>query len=137
MKKKKFEFEGVTYVAQEYNPVWGLDQCEACDLAAGGRKRCFNNRCDCGDCGKFMGYGRIVFKAQNLTVEQRIKLTEDGLRKQIERLTSEKEYLQELLRKTNLRVHEKEEEIGRFKEQLNHIYGKINVAIKREIYKNF
>lgn len=137
MRNTKFEFEGVTYVAQKYDSSCSGDQCDACDLAAGGRKRCLNSRCDCGDCGKYTGFDKIVYKAKNLSADDRAMLREQGLRKQIERLTNENEYLEELLKKTTQKVFEKEAEIGRFKEQLNHIYGKINVAIKREIYKNF
>lgn len=133
------EFEGITYVAQNYDPSWGVNQCDACDLNIGGRKRCLNNACDCGDCGKGWGsdYNHIVFKITKLTPEQKAKLRVEQLEREVESLKTQNKRLTYRLRKANETIEKYQNKINDFKSQMEHIYGKINLAIKREIYKNF
>jgi hypothetical protein len=132
-----FEFEGVTYIAERYRGDVRL-QCSNCDLSRDGRKRCLNDECHCGECGyPYNNRGNsLVFKAINLTEDDRKRLSEEGKLFHIERLEKRNAELSTEVKRLKSIIKEQDEHISKFKSQLRSIYANINTAIKKEIYKN-
>lgn len=120
--------------------VPGVDQCSQCDLCIGRRKLCFRNSFDVGDCGYAYNRRRdgnnVVFKLLDYSKASPDEIKAVKEEQKLIMLLHDNEALKEencRLREVNRELTEKN---SAYKSQLKSIYANINVAIKREIYKN-